>query len=54
MGARWGRGWRAGGLAVVALLLAACGGDDEQLSLKAAVGERIFHDTALSASGRQS
>lgn len=46
---------RVVGLVVAATWLAGCGdGGDDGLSQKAALGERIFHDTALSASGRQS
>ncbi|MFO1272813.1 MAG: cytochrome c peroxidase [Rubrivivax sp.] len=43
---------------LAALTLAACGGGGGQgstgLSAQAALGERIFHDSSLSASGRQS
>ena len=47
--------WRAMLFAIVAAWLSGCGGDDSDgLSGKAALGERIFHDRALSASGRQS
>lgn len=48
-------------LALLCLALAACGGgstarasDPAPLSASAALGEKIFHDTSLSASGRQS
>lgn len=41
---------------LAALLLAGCGGsgDTDTRSQKAQLGDRIFHDTTLSASGRQS
>lgn len=46
--------WRVVLLAIVAAGLGACGGDDaDALSEKAALGERIFHDRTLSASGKQ-
>ena len=55
MGSRDSRVWRVALAAVFAASLAACGGDgDDTPSLKAALGDRIFHDASLSASGRQS
>ncbi len=50
--------WKWIGLGLSALLLAGCGGDDgaadaPRLSEKAALGEKIFEDVSLSASGRQ-
>lgn len=51
-------GWLAAG--VLAVLASACGGgsgvasNDAPMSAQAALGERIFKDTSLSASGRQS
>ncbi|HRL36217.1 MAG: c-type cytochrome [Ottowia sp.] len=60
--------WRAGrhavhgvvrlALACAVLTLAACGGGEDEaaphLSAEAALGEKMFHDPSLSASGRQS
>lgn len=50
--------WACVGLGLSVLLLAGCGGDDDaadapRLSEKAALGEKIFDDVSLSASGRQ-
>lgn len=52
--------WRWVGSATGVLMLAACGGGrsaatgEDALSAQAALGEKIFNDAALSASGRQS
>ena len=58
------RRWRLAGALTLAALLAACGGGGTatpatapsaaELSPSAALGEKIFHDASLSASGRQS
>ncbi len=58
------RRWRLAGAMTLAALLAACGGGGTatpaaapaaaELSAAAALGEKIFHDASLSASGRQS
>lgn len=50
--------WRWLGLGLSVLLLGGCGGDDDpvesqRLSPEAALGEQIFADVSLSASGRQ-
>jgi cytochrome c peroxidase len=51
--------WTWVGLGLSVVLLAGCGGDDDsvdspRLSEQAALGEKIFEDVSLSASGRQS
>jgi len=51
--------WKWVGLGLSLVLLVGCGGDDDsaeapRLSEKAALGEKIFEDVSLSASGRQS
>ena len=58
------RRWRVASATTFAAMLAACGGGGtstpaaapaaSELSAAAALGEKIFHDTSLSASGRQS
>jgi cytochrome c peroxidase len=58
------RRWRPAGAMAAATLMAACGGggtsspasapEPATLSATAALGEKIFHDASLSASGRQS
>jgi cytochrome c peroxidase len=57
MGTKRSKVWRMVVAAALAASLAACGGDDgdgDTNALKATLGDRVFHDVSLSASGRQS